>query len=63
MTTVTANAVRSGNWWAIEVPEIPGLFTQARRLDQAASMVQDAATLLGWPAVDVVVQAMDTALV
>jgi len=57
MTTVTAQAVRSGDWWAIEVPEIPGLFTQTRRLDQVAAMVQDAASMLGWPTVDVVVRA------
>ncbi len=31
MTTpidVTAIAERSDSWWAIEIPEIPGLFTQ-----------------------------------
>lgn len=44
---VTAVAERSGNWWAVEVPEIPGLFTQARRLDQVDSMVRDAARMLG----------------
>lgn len=31
---VTAQARRSGGWWAIEVPEAPGAFTQTRRLDQ-----------------------------
>lgn len=44
---VTAVAKRSGNWWAVEVPEIPGLFTQARRLDQVEAMVRDAAGMLG----------------
>ena len=44
---VTAGAERSGNWWAVEVPEIPGLFTQARRLDQVDGMVRDAARMLG----------------
>ena len=44
---VTAVAERSGNWWAVEVPEIPGLFTQARRLDQVDGMVRDAARMLG----------------
>lgn len=33
-----AHAVRSGNWWAIDVPDVPGAFTQVRRLDQAESM-------------------------
>lgn len=49
MTTpidVTAIAERSDGWWAVEVPEIPGLFTQARRLDQIDGMVRDAARML-----------------
>lgn len=44
---VTACVTRSEGWWAISVEEIPGLFTQARRLDQVANMVRDAASLLG----------------
>ena len=44
---VTALVTRSEGWWAISVEEIPGLFTQARRLDQVANMVCDAASLLG----------------
>ena len=44
---VTALVTRSEGWWAISVEEIPGLFTQARRLDQVANMVFDAASLLG----------------
>lgn len=43
---VTAVCRRSGGWWAVEVPEIPGLFTQARRLDQVADQVRDAADML-----------------
>ena len=43
---VTAIARRCDDWWAIEVPEIPGLFTQVRRLDQVAAMVKDAAATL-----------------
>lgn len=54
---VTAKATRSGKWWAVEVPEIPGLFTQTRRLDQIPEMVADAATTLGYPDVEVVVSA------
>ena len=53
---VTAKATRSGNWWAVEVPEIPGLFTQARRLEQVAAMVADAAAMLGHPQVEVTVE-------
>lgn len=43
---VTAHATRSEGWWAVEVPEVDGLFTQARRLDQIPDMVRDAAELL-----------------
>ena len=43
---VTAHATRSEGWWAVEVPEIDGLFTQTRRLDQIPDMVRDAAELL-----------------
>ena len=43
---VTARVARSNGWWAISVPEIPGLFTQAKRLDQVERMVLDAASLL-----------------
>ncbi|MCW2834814.1 MAG: family transcriptional regulator [Nocardioides sp.] len=39
---VTAKVQRSGDWWAIEVPEIEGVFTQAKRLDQVADTVTDA---------------------
>lgn len=48
ISEVTAVARRSGDWWAVEVPEIPGLFTQARRLDQIDGMVRDAAKLLDY---------------
>lgn len=43
---VTAICTRSDGWWAVEVPEIPGLFTQARRLDQVDAQVRDAADML-----------------
>jgi DNA-directed RNA polymerase specialized sigma24 family protein len=46
MMKLTANCQRSGGWWAVDVPEVPGLFTQAKRLDQVAARVRDAATLL-----------------
>lgn len=48
-STLTARCARSEGWWAVEVPEVPGLFTQARRLDQVPEAVVDAASLLtGW---------------
>lgn len=44
---VTAKVVRSGGWWAIEVPEVPGVYSQAKRLDQVPDVVADAvATML-----------------
>jgi hypothetical protein len=43
---VTAIARRSGDWWAVEVPEVDGAFTQAKRLDQVPEMVADAVSLL-----------------
>jgi predicted XRE-type DNA-binding protein len=55
---VTAIATRSGGWWAIEVPELPGLFTQARRLDQIPDVVADAAQMLTGDDVDVAVKAI-----
>lgn len=48
-------AVPSDGMWAVEVPEIPGLFTQARSLDQVGAMVADAAELLGHPKAEVTV--------
>lgn len=42
-----ATATRTGGWWAVEAPSIPGLFTQARRLDQIPDLIVEAAALLG----------------
>lgn len=48
---LTVEATRSGGQWAIEVPEIPGLFTQAKRLDQVELTARQAASdLRGRPA-------------
>ena len=43
---VTARVTRTQGWWAVEVPEIPGVFTQAKRLDQVEAMVADAVALM-----------------
>lgn len=63
----TAKATRSGDWWAIEVPEVPGLYTQARRLDQVQALVIEAAALLGIEvdsvAVEPVLSSVDAKLV
>lgn len=51
---VTAQVVRSGGWWAVHVPVVPGVFTQGKPLDQAAAMAADAvATMTGIDAGDV----------
>lgn len=47
--TVEARVTRSDGWWAVSVPDVPGLFTQARRLDQVESLVREASELLGSP--------------
>ncbi|BCB85875.1 type II toxin-antitoxin system HicB family antitoxin [Phytohabitans suffuscus] len=44
--TYTAVCRRSGGWWAISVPELKGVHTQARRLDQAEGMARDAIALM-----------------
>jgi predicted RNase H-like HicB family nuclease len=46
MTAYTATCRRVGNWWAISVPELKGVHTQARRLDQVAAMTTDAIALM-----------------
>ena len=43
--TYTARSRRSGAWWAIDVPELPGVYSQARRLDRVESMARDAIAL------------------
>lgn len=44
--TYTATCRRVGDWWAVDVPEIRGVHTQARRLDQVEAMTRDAIALL-----------------
>lgn len=40
--TYTVDVTRSGRWWAIAVPELKGVFSQARRLAEAELMAHDA---------------------
>jgi predicted RNase H-like HicB family nuclease len=42
----TATAVRSGRWWAIEVPDVSGVYSQARRLNQVETMAREAIALI-----------------
>ena len=46
LTTYDLECVRSGDWWAVEVPQVPGVHTQARRLDQVSAMARDAIALM-----------------
>ena len=46
MTTYSVSCRRVGDWWAVSVPELKGLHTQARRLDQVAAMAREAIALL-----------------
>jgi predicted RNase H-like HicB family nuclease len=51
-TAYSARAVRSGDWWAITVDELKGVHSQARRLDQAATMAREAISLFLDVAID-----------
>jgi predicted RNase H-like HicB family nuclease len=46
MTTYQAACRRSGGWWAISVPELKGVHSQARRLDQVPDMAREAIALM-----------------
>jgi sulfur carrier protein ThiS len=41
-----AEAVRSGNWWAITVPGLDSVFSQARRLDQVEARAREAIAMM-----------------
>lgn len=44
---VSAVAIRSRGWWAVEVPAVPGLFTQTRRRSDVPASVREAGAALG----------------
>jgi predicted RNase H-like HicB family nuclease len=44
--TYITSCRRSGSWWSISVPEIKGLHSQARRLDQVEDIARDAIALM-----------------
>jgi hypothetical protein len=44
--TYTAVCEPSGRWWAIRIPEVDGVFSQARRLDRVEYMARDAIALM-----------------
>ena len=39
-------AVRSGDWWSITVPELSGVFSQAKRLDQVERSAREAIAMM-----------------
>lgn len=41
----TVEARRSGGWWALSVPGLPGVHSQVRRLERAEEMIRDAIAL------------------
>ena len=45
MNNYTAVCRRSGDWWAITVPEVKGIHSQVRRLADAETMVREAIAL------------------
>jgi predicted RNase H-like HicB family nuclease len=42
---ITAVATWTEGWWAIEIPELPHVYSQARTLDKVAGMALEAASL------------------
>lgn len=44
--TYRVDVVRSGDWWAITVPALPGVFSQAKRLDLIESMAREAIAMM-----------------
>lgn len=46
MSTYRVTARRAGNWWALEVPDLPGVFSQAKRLAKADAAAREAIALM-----------------
>jgi predicted RNase H-like HicB family nuclease len=54
---ITAVATWGEGWWAIEIPELPHVYSQARTLDAVAGMALEAAALhTGRPQADFAVR-------
>jgi hypothetical protein len=41
-----AVATRSGDWWAVTIPQLPGAFSQCKRLDQVQAMAREVIALM-----------------
>ncbi|WP_370145753.1 type II toxin-antitoxin system HicB family antitoxin [Streptacidiphilus sp. EB129] len=46
MTKYRVTAQRSGDWWALSVPDLPGVHSQTKRLDQAEGEIREAIALM-----------------
>ncbi|MFI1740782.1 type II toxin-antitoxin system HicB family antitoxin [Streptomyces sioyaensis] len=46
MTAYRVTARRAGEWWALEVPDLPGVFSQAKRLDKADEAAREAIAVM-----------------
>lgn len=46
VTKYRVTARRSGDWWALEVPDLPGVHSQTKRLDRAAGEAREAISLM-----------------
>ena len=46
MNAYRVEVVRSGQWWAIKVPQLEGVYSQCRRLDQVAQNAREAIGLM-----------------
>lgn len=44
--TYRVKARRVGNWWALEVPDLPGVFSQTKRLDRADKEAREAIAVM-----------------
>lgn len=44
--TYRVTARRAGDWWALEVPELPGVFSQTKRLDKADEQISEAIAVM-----------------
>lgn len=46
VSTYRVTARRVGEWWALEVPDLPGVFSQAKRLEQADEAAREAIAVM-----------------
>lgn len=46
MSTYRVTAQRVGEWWALEVPDLPGVFSQAKRLERADEAAREAIAVM-----------------